>query len=174
MSISLLFNTFASADNFFASNNASQIIAQWATANDNADNGVADGSIDGVADATSTATANGLSYTKESYKNANGNVVTINNLVVNEGSTLTLGQGTYVLGDVEGEITASPNANVIVTGEKKPEGYVERERRPRPERPERPMRGDRPMRGERGERGERRPRPNFGNHENAENNEGAE
>jgi polyribonucleotide nucleotidyltransferase len=42
----------------------------------------------------------------------------------------------------------------------KPEGYVERERRPRPERPERPMRGDRPMRGERGERGERRPRPN--------------
>lgn len=56
----------------------------------------------------------------------------------------------------------------------KPEGYVERERRPRPERPERPMRGDRPMRGERGERGERRPRPNFGNHENADNNEGAE
>ena len=35
----------------------------------------------------------------------------------------------------------------------KPEGYVERERRPRPERPER-----RP-RPERGERGERRPRP---------------
>ena len=50
----------------------------------------------------------------------------------------------------------------------KPEGYVERERRPRPTRPERPMRnerpehaerGERPMRGERGERGERRPRP---------------
>lgn len=38
----------------------------------------------------------------------------------------------------------------------KPEGYVERERRPRPERP---VRGERPMRGERGERGERRPRP---------------
>ncbi|MBR6699485.1 MAG: polyribonucleotide nucleotidyltransferase [Bacteroidaceae bacterium] len=59
----------------------------------------------------------------------------------------------------------------------KPEGYVERERRPRPERPERPerpMRGDRPMRGERGERGERRPRPNFGHHENNENNESAE
>ena len=51
----------------------------------------------------------------------------------------------------------------------KPEGYVERERRPRPERPERPMRGDRPMRGERGERGDRRPRPNFGTSENAEN-----
>lgn len=62
-------------DNVFASNNASQIIAQWATANDNADNGVADGSIDGVTDATSTSTANGLSYTKESYKNANGDVV---------------------------------------------------------------------------------------------------
>lgn len=47
----------------------------------------------------------------------------------------------------------------------KPEGYVERERRPRPTRPERserPVRGERgerPMRGERGERGERRPRP---------------
>ena len=50
----------------------------------------------------------------------------------------------------------------------KPEGYVERERRPRPERPERPMRGDRPMRGERGERGDRRPRPNFGHNENSE------
>jgi polyribonucleotide nucleotidyltransferase len=34
----------------------------------------------------------------------------------------------------------------------KPEGYVERERRPRPERGERPVRGERPMRGERGER----------------------
>ena len=56
----------------------------------------------------------------------------------------------------------------------KPEGYVERERRPRPERPERPMRGDRPMRGERGERGERRPRPNSGQSENSENNESAE
>ena len=56
----------------------------------------------------------------------------------------------------------------------KPEGYVERERRPRPERPERPMRGDRPMRGERGERGERRPRPNFGHQENNEGSENAE
>ncbi len=56
----------------------------------------------------------------------------------------------------------------------KPEGYVERERRPRPERPERPMRGDRPMRGERGERGERRPRPNSGQNENSENSESAE
>ena len=41
----------------------------------------------------------------------------------------------------------------------KPEGYVERERRPRPERPVRGERSERPMRGERGERGERRPRP---------------
>jgi polyribonucleotide nucleotidyltransferase len=53
----------------------------------------------------------------------------------------------------------------------KPEGYVERERRPRPERPERPIRGDRPMRGE---RGERRPRPNFGHQENNEGSENAE
>ncbi|MBO5707244.1 MAG: polyribonucleotide nucleotidyltransferase [Bacteroidaceae bacterium] len=50
----------------------------------------------------------------------------------------------------------------------KPEGYVERERRPRPERPERPMRGDRPMRGERGERGERRPRPQESGNEAAD------
>ena len=53
----------------------------------------------------------------------------------------------------------------------KPEGYVERERRPRPERPERserPTRGERPMRGERGERGERRPRPQQSSNETAE------
>ncbi|MDE5560822.1 MAG: polyribonucleotide nucleotidyltransferase [Bacteroidaceae bacterium] len=47
----------------------------------------------------------------------------------------------------------------------KPEGYVERERRPRPERP---VRGERPMRGERGERGERRPRPQFPANESGE------
>lgn len=41
----------------------------------------------------------------------------------------------------------------------KPEGYVERERRPRPARPERPVRGERGERPIRGERGERRPRP---------------
>ncbi len=60
----------------------------------------------------------------------------------------------------------------------KPEGYVERERRPRPERPmrgdrpERPFRGergDRPMRGERGERGERQPRPQDNTANEAEN-----
>jgi polyribonucleotide nucleotidyltransferase len=38
----------------------------------------------------------------------------------------------------------------------KPEGYVERERRPRPERSERPVRGER---GERPMRGDRRPLP---------------
>ena len=54
----------------------------------------------------------------------------------------------------------------------KPEGYVERERRPRPERGERGERGERRDRGERRERGERherherRPRPeDEGNHE---------
>jgi polyribonucleotide nucleotidyltransferase len=41
----------------------------------------------------------------------------------------------------------------------KPEGYVERERRPRPERGERRDRGERRERGERHERHERRPRP---------------
>ena len=48
----------------------------------------------------------------------------------------------------------------------KPEGYVERERRPRPERSERPMRGER---GERPMRGDRRPRTtNDGAQESAE------
>ena len=52
-------------------------------------------------------------------------VVTIEKLLVKEGAELVLERGTYILGDVEGKISASPNANVIVTGEKKPEGYVE-------------------------------------------------
>ncbi|MGN0068984.1 MAG: polyribonucleotide nucleotidyltransferase [Prevotella sp.] len=47
----------------------------------------------------------------------------------------------------------------------KPEGYVERERRPRPER------GERRPRPERGERGERRPRPERGEHHNDRNQE---
>lgn len=60
----------------------------------------------------------------------------------------------------------------------KPEGYVERERRPRPARPERPVRGERserPERGDRndrpmrGERGERRPRPQADAESNTEN-----
>ena len=42
----------------------------------------------------------------------------------------------------------------------KPEGYAERERRPRPER-----RGPRPERGERGPRPERRPRQDFNNND---------
>ena len=50
----------------------------------------------------------------------------------------------------------------------KPEGYVERERRPRPERPVRGERSERPMRGERGERGERRPRPQESGNESAD------
>ena len=47
----------------------------------------------------------------------------------------------------------------------KPEGYVERERRPRPERGERGERRERP---ERRERGERRPRPEQGTTPEAE------
>ncbi|MBR1789013.1 MAG: polyribonucleotide nucleotidyltransferase [Bacteroidaceae bacterium] len=48
----------------------------------------------------------------------------------------------------------------------KPEGYVERERRPRPERGERRDRGERRERrdGDRGPRPERRPRPEQGEH----------
>jgi len=40
---------------------------------------------------------------------------------------LHLGAGSYVLGNISGtaNITASPNANVVVTGAVKPEGYVE-------------------------------------------------
>ena len=56
---------------------------------------------------------------------ANGNVISIDSLTVKEDSALHLEQGTYVLGDVTGTVTASPNANVIVTGANKPDGYVE-------------------------------------------------
>ncbi len=48
----------------------------------------------------------------------------------------------------------------------KPEGYVERERRPRPERGERRPRPERPERD--GERRERRPRPERGEHKSEE------
>ena len=50
----------------------------------------------------------------------------------------------------------------------KPEGYVERERRPRPERGERGERRPRPERGERGEHREHRPRPERGEDPTAE------
>ena len=58
---------------------------------------------------------------------ANGNKVTVNTLTISENATLTLGAGTYVIGNIEGEgeIKASANANVIVLGENKPAGYIE-------------------------------------------------
>ena len=56
---------------------------------------------------------------------ADGNIITIDSLTVKEDASLHLEQGTYVLGDVTGTVTASPNANVLVTGANKPEGYVE-------------------------------------------------
>lgn len=56
---------------------------------------------------------------------ANGNIIAIDSLTVKEDASLHLEQGTYVLGDVTGKVTASPNANVLVTGANKPEGYVE-------------------------------------------------
>lgn len=58
---------------------------------------------------------------------ANGNKVTLNNLSVADGATLTLDDGTYVIGEITGggNIKASVNTNVIVTGSKKPRGYLE-------------------------------------------------
>ncbi len=56
---------------------------------------------------------------------ADGNTITVEELTVKDGAELFLEQGTYVFGEVTGNVTASPNANVIVTGENKPEGYVE-------------------------------------------------
>lgn len=61
----------------------------------------------------------------EATLKADGNVITIESLTVKEDATLHLEQGTYVLGDVTGTVTASPNANVLVTGTNKPAGYVE-------------------------------------------------
>jgi len=56
---------------------------------------------------------------------ADGNVITIDSLTVKEDASLHLEQGTYIIGDVTGNVTASPNANVLVTGANKPAGYVE-------------------------------------------------
>ncbi len=56
---------------------------------------------------------------------ANGNIITIEELTVKDDATLHLEQGTYVFGEVTGTVTASPNANVLVTGTNKPAGYVE-------------------------------------------------
>lgn len=56
---------------------------------------------------------------------ADGNTITVEELTVKDGAELFLEQGTYVFGEVTGKVTASPNANVIVTGASKPEGYVE-------------------------------------------------
>ncbi len=56
---------------------------------------------------------------------ANGNIITIEELTVKDDAALHLEQGTYIFGEVTGTVTASPNANVLVTGTKKPDGYVE-------------------------------------------------
>ena len=57
--------------------------------------------------------------------NVNGKTVEIKNLTVKDGASVTLGQGTYIIDEAKGNITASPNANVIVKGANKPDGYVE-------------------------------------------------
>ncbi len=50
----------------------------------------------------------------------------LGSVVVPEGKTLYLEAGTYnFAGDLAGNVVASPNANVVVYGENKPEGYVE-------------------------------------------------
>lgn len=58
---------------------------------------------------------------------SNGYVVTIDTLKVSDNATLTLDRGTYIIDEFVGggKIYASANANVIVLGDNKPEGYVE-------------------------------------------------
>ncbi|MBQ7400153.1 MAG: alkaline phosphatase [Clostridia bacterium] len=58
---------------------------------------------------------------------AGDNALVVDAVSVNSGVTLTLGRGSYVFGEIQGEgsLVVSPNANIIVTGENKPEGYVE-------------------------------------------------
>lgn len=53
--------------------------------------------------------------------------VNISELSFVNGNTLFLERGTYVVGDIVGDckLLASPNANVIVLGDNKPDGYVE-------------------------------------------------
>ena len=59
--------------------------------------------------------------------NANGYAVTVDVLTVSDNATLTLDRGTYIIDEFVGggKINASANANVIVLGDNKPEGYVE-------------------------------------------------
>lgn len=68
-----------------------------------------------------------LNVSSDIAVNANGYVVTIDTLKVSDNATLTLGRGTYIIDEFVGggKIYASANANVIVLGDNKPEGYVE-------------------------------------------------
>ena len=68
-----------------------------------------------------------LEVTADTEIKAGEYLVTFEELSVSEGVTLTLGRGTYVIKkfDGNGRISSSANANVVVLGENKPEGYVE-------------------------------------------------
>lgn len=63
----------------------------------------------------------------DSTLDANGKLMTVTDLNVAKGATLTLGAGTYYIANItgDGKIVASQNANVIITGTNKPDGYVQ-------------------------------------------------
>ena len=68
-----------------------------------------------------------LNVSSDTILEAGENLITINAANFANGASLTLGAGSYVIGNITGtaNIKASANANVIVTGATKPEGYVE-------------------------------------------------
>lgn len=66
-----------------------------------------------------------LVFSKDYDFDVDGKKVSADKFIVKEDASVNLGYGTYVFNEVEGDITASPNANVVVTGENKPEGYAD-------------------------------------------------
>ena len=56
---------------------------------------------------------------------ANGYTVTVGELTVKENATVHLERGTYIFEGITGKVTADKNANVVITGNKKPDGYIE-------------------------------------------------
>ncbi len=68
-----------------------------------------------------------LNVSTDTVLEAENILYTINNVNFTNDASLHLGAGTYVIGNISGavNITASENANVIITGSVKPEGYIE-------------------------------------------------
>lgn len=77
--------------------------------------------------ATGNVSFDKYDISSDSTLDVSGNTLTVSNVNVAKGATLTLGAGTYNIGNItgEGKIVASANANVIITGTNKPDGYVQ-------------------------------------------------